>query len=162
MKITSIDTAVLRVPTRKPIALDFPSHSLVVAHVRTDEGVTSLGYTLVFGGGGVESIEVYLSTRLAPLLVGQDPLLVERVWERMYRADRGIKRQGVAAYALSALDIALWNIVGKAAGLPLCKLWGAVTDRVPAYGSGGWPSYSLEDLITGPRPTRRAAAGTTR
>jgi L-alanine-DL-glutamate epimerase-like enolase superfamily enzyme len=53
----------------------------------------------------------------------------------------------VAAYALSALDIALWDIVGKAARLPLYKLWGAVTDRVPAYGSGGWPNYSPEDLI---------------
>ena len=86
-------------------------------------------------------------TRLAPLLIGQDPLFVERLWERMYRADRGIKRQGIAAYALSALDIALWDIAGKAAGLPLYKLWGAVTDRVAAYGSGGWPSYALEDLI---------------
>jgi L-alanine-DL-glutamate epimerase-like enolase superfamily enzyme len=147
MKITAVDTTVLRIPTRKPIALDFPHHSLVVAHVRTDEGVTGLGYTLAFGGGGVESIQAYLATRLAPLLLGQDPLLVERLWERMYRADRGIKRQGVAAYALSALDIALWDIVGKAAGLPLYKLWGAVTDRVPAYGSGGWPSYTLADLI---------------
>jgi len=147
MKITAVDTAILRIPTRKPISLDFPIHSLVVAHVRTDEGVTGLGYTLAFGGGGVESIQSYLVTRLGPLLIGQDPLMVERLWERMYRADRGIKRQGVAAYALSALDIALWDIVGKAAGLPLYKLWGAVTDRVPAYGSGGWPNYSPEDLI---------------
>ena len=138
MKITAIDSAVLRIPNRKPIALDFPYHSLVIAHVRTDEGVTGLGYTLAFGGGGVEAIQTYLDTRLAPLLMGQDPLLVERLWERMYRADRGIKRQGIAAYALSALDIALWDIVGKAAGLPLYKLWGAVTNKVPAYGSGGW------------------------
>jgi L-alanine-DL-glutamate epimerase-like enolase superfamily enzyme len=147
MKITTVDTAVLRIPTRKPIALDFPYHSLVVALVRTDQGVTGLGYTLAFGGGGVESIRAYLDARLAPLLVGQDPLLVERLWERMYRADRGIKRQGIAAYALSALDIALWDIVGKVAGLPLYKLWGAVTDRVAAYGSGGWGSYTLDDLV---------------
>ena len=116
MKITAIDSAVLRIPNRKPIALDFPHHSLVVAHVRTDEGVTGLGYTLAFGGGGAESIQAYLETRLAPLLIGQDPLLVERLWERMYRADRGIKRQGIAAYALSALDIALWDIVGQGGG----------------------------------------------
>src|ERR1700737_414688 len=147
MKITAIDTAVLRIPTRKPIALDFPYHSLVAAHVHTDDGVSGLGYTLAFGGGGVESIEAYLVTRLAPLLIGQDPLFVERLWERMYRADRGIKRQGIAAYALSALDSARGDIAGKAAGLPLYKLWGAVTDRVAAYGSGGWPSYALEDLV---------------
>jgi L-alanine-DL-glutamate epimerase-like enolase superfamily enzyme len=147
MKITAIDSVVLRIPTRKPISLDFPHHSLVAAHVRTDEGITGLGYTLAFGGGGVESIQSYLDRRLGPLLMGQDPLMVERLWELMYRADRGIKRQGIAAYALSALDIALWDIVGKAAGQPLYKLWGAVTDRVAAYGSGGWGRYSLADLV---------------
>src|SRR5207244_1604618 len=81
------------------------------------------GYRLAFGGGGAEAIQVYLETRLTPLLLGEDPLFVERLWERMFRFDRGIKRQGVAAYALSALDIGLWDIVGKAAGLPLYKLW---------------------------------------
>ena len=129
------------------MALEFPHHRLVVAHVHTDEGVSGLGYSLAFGGGGAESIQAYLETRLAPLLVGEDPLLVERLWERMYRADRGIRRLGVAAYALSALDIALWDIVGKAAGQPLYKLWGGVTDRVAAYGSGGWPSYRVDDLV---------------
>jgi L-alanine-DL-glutamate epimerase and related enzymes of enolase superfamily len=137
MKITAVDTAILRIPTRKPISLDFPIHSLVVAHVRTDEGVTGLGYTLAFGGGGVESIQSYLVTRLGPLLIGQDPLMVERLWERMYRADRGIKRQGVAAYALSALDIALWDIVGKACNKPVHKLiGGAFRTEVDAYATG--------------------------
>jgi L-alanine-DL-glutamate epimerase-like enolase superfamily enzyme len=147
MKITRIDSAVLTIPTAKPIALDFPVHRLVVATVDTDEGLAGLGYSLAFGGGGAEAIHVYLETRLKPLLIGEDPLYVERLWERMYQADRGIKRQGVAAYALSALDIALWDLVGKAAGLPLYKLWGATTDRVAAYGSGGWPSYAVEDLV---------------
>src|SRR6185503_11769049 len=105
------------------------------------------GYTLAFGGGGAESIQVYLETRLKPLIVGEDPLFVERLWERMFRADRGIKRQGVAAYGISAIDIGLWDIVGKAARMPLFKLWGAVTDRVPAYGSGGWGHYETEDVI---------------
>src|SRR6266850_589734 len=53
----------------------------------------------------------------------------------------------VVADALSALDIGLWDIAGKAAGLPLYKLWGAVTDRIPAYGSGGWSKYSERELI---------------
>ena len=147
MKITSIETFVLSVPTRKPMALEFADHRLVVAIIQTDEGLTGLGYSLAFGGGGAEAIQVYLETRLKPLLLGEDPLFVERLWERMYRADRGIKRQGVAAYALSALDIGLWDLVGKAASLPLHKLWGAVTDRVAAYGSGGWGSYATEDII---------------
>ena len=147
MKIAAIESFILKVPTAKPIALEFPEQKLICAHVRTDEGVTGLGYALAMGGGGAEAIQVYLETRLKPLLLGQDPLFVERLWERMYRSDRGIKRQGVAGYAISTLDIALWDVVGKAANLPLYKLWGAVTDRVPAYGSGGWPGYSVDDVI---------------
>src|SRR6266852_3999308 len=147
MKVTGIDSFVLRIPTPRPMALEFPEHRLVVAMIYTDEGLTGLGYSLAFGGGGAEAIQVYLETRLKPLVLGEDPLFVARLWERMYRADRGIKRQGVAAYALSALDIGLWDIVGKAAGLPLYKLWGAGNDRIPAYGSGGWPRYTLADLI---------------
>ncbi len=147
MKVTRVESFVLRIPTAKPIALQYPEHRLVVARVHTDEGFTGLGYSLVFGGGGAEAIHVYLETRLVPMLIGEDPLFVERLWQKMFHGDRGIKRQGVAAYALSALDIALWDLAGKAAGLPLFKLWGAVTDRVPTYGSGGWPKYALEDLI---------------
>ncbi len=147
MKITEIQSAVLSVPTRKPMALEFSEHRLVAAEIHTDEGLAGLGYSLAFGGGGAEAMQVYLETRLKPLLLGEDPLFVERLWERMYRADRGIKRQGVAAYALSALDIALWDLLGKRAGLPLYKLWGAVTDRAPAYGSGGWSRYSTADLV---------------
>lgn len=147
MKVTAIESLVLRVPTPKPIALEFPEHKLVVATIQTDEGLSGLGYSLAFGGGGAEAIQVYLETRLKPLLIGEDPLFVERLWDRMYRGDRGIKRQGVAAYALSALDIGLWDLAGKAAGLPLYKVWGAVSDRIPAYGSGGWPKYSVDELV---------------
>jgi L-alanine-DL-glutamate epimerase-like enolase superfamily enzyme len=147
MKITAIDSVVLSLPCTPPMSLEFPEHRMVAATLSTDEGVSGLGYTLAFGAGGAEAIQVYLETRLKPLLLGEDPLFVERHWERMFRADRGIKRQGVAAYALSALDIGLWDIAGKAAGLPLYKLWGAFTDRAEAYGSGGWGRYGVEDLI---------------
>jgi len=157
VKITGIESFVLRIPTPRPIALEFPEHRLIVARIHTDEGLSGLGYSLAFGGGGAEAIHVYLETRLAPLLIGEDPLFVERLWERMYRADRGIKRQGVAAYALSGLDIGLWDLAGKAAGLPLYKLWGAVTDRVPAYGSGGWPS--TRSTTWSPRPSATPAWG---
>lgn len=147
MKITAVESAVLRCPTRAQMALEFAEHRVVAAWVHTDEGISGLGYTLAFGGGGAESIQVYLETRLAPLLLGEDPRLVERLWQRMFRADRGIRRAGVAAYALSTLDIALWDVVGKLAGQPLHRLWGAHADRVPAYGSGGWARYAVRDVI---------------
>lgn len=147
MKITAIDTAVLAVPTPKPIALQYPQHKLVVAEISTDEGLKGLGYSLVFAGGGAEAVHAYLETRLKPALLGEDPLFVERLWEKMFRADMGVKKQGVAGYALSALDIGLWDIAGKSAKLPLYKMWGAFTDSVAAYGSGGWGAYSVADLV---------------
>ena len=147
MKITAIDTCLLSVPTPKPMALQYPEHKLVVAEIATDEGLRGLGYSLVFNGGGAEAVLTYLDTRLKPALLGEDPLFVERLWEKMFRVDMGIKKQGIAAYALSALDIGLWDIAGKAAELPLYKLWGAVSDRIGAYGSGGWAKYSVDELI---------------
>src|SRR2546422_7757780 len=129
------------------MARNYAAQKLVVAEIATDEGVNGLGYSLVFGGGGAEAVHAYLATRLTPALVGEDPLFVERLWEKMFRTDMGMKKQGVVAYALSALDIGLWDIAGKVAGLPLYKLWGAVTDRIPAYGSGGWSKYSERELI---------------
>jgi len=147
MKITAIDSCVLTVPTPKPMALEFPHHKLVVAEISTDAGIKGLGYSLVFGGGGAEAVLAYLDARLKPLLAGEDPLAVERLWEKMYRGDRGVRRVGIAGMALSALDIGLWDIAGKAAKLPLCRLWGAATDRAACYGSGGWRRYTEKDLI---------------
>ena len=147
MKITSIESCVLTVPCSKQMALEFPHHKLVVAEIATDEGLKGLGYSLVFNGGGAEAVLTYLDTRLKPLLIGEDPLAVERLWEKMYRGDRGVRRVGLAGMALSALDIGLWDLAGKAAKLPLYKLWGAFTDRVGCYGSGGWGKYAEKDLV---------------
>jgi L-alanine-DL-glutamate epimerase-like enolase superfamily enzyme len=147
MKITAIDTCVLTVPTPKPMALNYPHHKLVVAEIATDEGIKGVGYSLAFNGGGAEAVHTYLETRLKPALLGEDPTFVERLWEKMFRVDMGVRKQGIAGYALSAMDIGLWDIVGKCAKLPLYKVWGAHSDRVAAYGSGGWSSYSMSDLL---------------
>jgi len=147
MKITAIESCILTVPTSRQMALEFPHHKLVVAQIATDEGLRGLGYSLVFGGGGAEAVLAYLDARLKPLLLGEDPLAVERLWEKMYRGDRGVRRVGIAGMALSALDIGLWDLAGKAAKLPLYRLWGAVTDRVACYGSGGWSKYAEKDLL---------------
>jgi L-alanine-DL-glutamate epimerase-like enolase superfamily enzyme len=147
MKITAIDTCLLEVPTPKPISLEFPFHKLVAAEIATDAGLKGLGYSLVFGGGGAEAVLAYLDTRLKPLLLDEDPRQVERLWDKMYRGDRGVRRVGIAGMALSALDIGLWDLAAKAAGLPLYRLWGGFNDRIPAYGSGGWGRYTEKDLI---------------
>jgi L-alanine-DL-glutamate epimerase-like enolase superfamily enzyme len=147
MKVSAIESCVLTVPTPKPMALQYPQHKLVVAEIATDQGIRGLGYSLVFGGGGAEAVHAYLEARLKPALIGEDPLYVEHLWEKMFRLDMGMKKQGAAAYALSALDIGLWDITGKALGKPLYKVWGAMRHRIACYGSGGWAKYSLDDLV---------------
>ena len=159
MKITAIETRILTVPTSKQMALEFPHHKLVLAEIATDEGLKGLGYCLVFGGGGgaATAVLAYLEERLKPLLLGEDPLGVERLWEKMYRGDRGVRRVGIAGMAISALDIGLWDLAGKAAKLPLYKLWGAASDRIACYGSGGWANYRDRDLVA--EAERYAAMG---
>src|SRR6185503_12835061 len=147
MKVTAIDSCVLTVPTPKPMALQYPQHKLVVAQISTDQGVSGLGYSLVFGGGGAEAVHAYLETRLKPALIGEDPQYVEYLWEKMFRVDMGMKKQGVVAYAIAALDIGLWDIVGRTLEKPLYKLWGAMRHRIGCYGSGGWAKYSVVDLV---------------
>jgi L-alanine-DL-glutamate epimerase-like enolase superfamily enzyme len=146
MKVTAVESCVLTVPTPKPMALQYPQHKLVVAQIRTDQGITGLGYSLVFGGGGAEAVLAYLE-RLKSALIGEDPTYVEYLWEKRFRVDMGMKKQGVAAYALAALDIGLWDLTGKALGKPLYKLWGAVRHQIACYGSGGWAKYSTDDLV---------------
>ena len=147
MKVTAVDSCVLTVPTPKPMALQYPQHKVVVAQISTDQGVRGLGYSLVFGGGGAEAVQAYLEARLKPALIGEDPTYVEYLWEKMFRVDMGMKKQGVAAYALSALDIGLWDIIGKVLDKPLYKVWGAMRHRIACYGSGGWAKYTVEDLV---------------
>src|SRR5258708_35146152 len=136
MKIVAIDSFVLTVPTSEPMARNYAQQKLVVAEISTDEGVKGLGYSLVFGGGGAEAVHAYLETRLKPVLLGEDPLFVERLWERMFRADMGIKKQGIAAYALSALDIGLWGKGREAAGVPPFQPLGAGDRRGAAERRG--------------------------
>jgi L-talarate/galactarate dehydratase len=147
MKVTAIDSCVLTVPTPKPMALQYPQHKLVVAQISTDQGVRGMGYSLVFGGGGAEAVHAYLETRLKPALIGEDPTYVEYLWEKMFRVDMGMKKQGVVAYAIAAIDIALWDVVGRTVEKPLYKLWGAMRHRIGCYGSGGWAKYSVDELV---------------
>ncbi|HYX66928.1 MAG TPA: hypothetical protein VE935_22115, partial [Burkholderiales bacterium] len=63
MKISAIDTALLTVPTPRPMALQYPEHKVVVARIATDDGLQGLGYSLVFNGGGAEAVLAYVESR---------------------------------------------------------------------------------------------------
>jgi len=112
----------------------------VIARVVTDDGLDGLG---TVGVGSVASKAV-IDHHLKPLLVGEDPFAVERLWERMFRATLNIGRKGLVLESISALDIALWDIMGKATGQPVYNLLGGRTkNRIRAYVS---QNYAREDL----------------
>ena len=114
--------------------------SNVIVRVRTDDGLDGLG---TVGLGSPASIPI-IEHHLTPLLVGQSPFDVELLWERMFRTTINIGRKGLVLEAISAIDIALWDILGKATDQPVYNLLGGRTrDRIRAYVS---QSYAKTDL----------------
>lgn len=134
MKITDISTDFYRWPLSKPIinGLHTATHGGVgFTIIETDAGITG------FGLSGANPLTRAGIEHLAPMLIGQDPLDVERLWHQMW-VPKIVGRRGKTTQAISAIDIGLWDIRGKAAGMPLYKLLGGYRDRVPTYIAGGY------------------------
>jgi L-alanine-DL-glutamate epimerase-like enolase superfamily enzyme len=83
---------------------------------------------------------------LAGVVTGRDATAVPAAWRAMVDAVRNAGRPGIASHAIAAVDVALWDLHARLAGLPLATLLGRVHDRVPVYGSGGFTTYSDESL----------------
>jgi L-alanine-DL-glutamate epimerase-like enolase superfamily enzyme len=86
------------------------------------------------GGGSTGNV---IERQLRPMVLGEDPLLIEGLWQKMFARTRQFGRRGIVMNAISGIDIALWDIAGKVAKLPVYRLLGACRDRVEAYASGG-------------------------
>ena len=116
----------------------------LLVEVETDDGIIGIGEAGVGGGSTRHVIE----HQLRPMLIGEDPLLIEGMWQKMFARTRQFGRRGIAMNAISGIDIALWDIAGKIAKLPVYRLLGACRDRVEAYASGGFyqEGKSVEDL----------------
>lgn len=117
----------------------------VVANVRTDDGLSGVGVTYHEVGG--EAIREFIKLAIEPKLVGRSPLETEALYEETFHYMRGVGRKGLAFCAYSAVDVALWDLKGKMAGLPLYKLLGGNKSKLPVYASGGWTSYSKDELV---------------
>ena len=150
MLITAVEVTALRFPLPTPITTALSTYTHVDANavqVHTDGDVTGFGITAGLGGHASVAIKPYIDTELAPLIVGQDALRPKALWHRMWSPNKPRMRGGLGVWALSAVDIACWDIVGKTAGLPLHRLLGGYREDVPVYGSGGWHSLSDDDLL---------------
>ncbi|MEI6159343.1 MAG: mandelate racemase/muconate lactonizing enzyme family protein [Roseococcus sp.] len=109
---------------------------LLVVEVVTASGLTGMGYLHLLNLPLQRTIAACLHEAMAPRIIGRDATAVEAIWRDLWRATLTGGRGGVAMMAQSAIDIALWDVVGKAAGLPLHRLWGHYRSEIPVYGSG--------------------------
>lgn len=139
MKITEVEALMLRMPEIDANAADSTQDAFIV-RIHTDDGLIGIG-EVDAAPTIVKSIidaprSHAISTGLREILVGKDSEDVESLWEQMYRGSIFYGRRGVAIMAISGLDIALWDLLGKSRGQPCHQLLGeAQRDRVPAYAS---------------------------
>ena len=141
--ITGVRARAYTIPTDKPEAdgtFAWDSTTLVVVHV-AGGGKTGLGYTYTHG-----SIVALIESAMTKAVTGVDAMDTSGAFAAMQRAVRNMGRQGLAATAISAVDAALWDLKAKLLDLPLCTLLGCARDSVPIYGSGGFTTYSLDEL----------------
>ena len=139
MKITAVEPIKLQFwppnPPRDGLAA-IPTRDVFLVRVDTDEGISGIGEG--FALGSLESLAVLTTETLTPLLLGEDPTMIEALWNKMYLNTARYGRRGIVMASISAVDIALWDILGKKAGLPVYKLLGAAKRELIPYASAGY------------------------
>ena len=159
MKISTVRTRHLRAPWTEPPRFGpvVPeTRDILVVEVETADGITGMGYLLLLRGG-VPTVTACLHDLVIPEIVGRDATEIEGIWQHLWQRTYWMGRMGVAVMALSAVDIALWDALGRRTGLPLHRLWGHCNDSVRAYGSGCWRGYGPEGMVE--RAQRYVAEG---
>ena len=158
MKITGVEATWLRVPIppERQHVSDLgraATFDTALVRVDTDAGITGYGEAKVSAGspGDYHGVVAIINQEFGPALVGQDPRSINRIWESLYSGTRAnyalarghvfpaMSRRGVSISAISGIDIALWDILGKSLNVPVWQLLGGRrSERMPAYASGGW------------------------
>src|SRR5712692_8978414 len=131
MKITGITTESYSWPRKRPIRngkYTYTTAGLALARIETEEGLTGIGL------GGVNRS---LLERFTPLLVGEDPFNVERLWAKLWKP-KLVGRRGMETRTIASIDIALWDLIGKATGRSVHQRLGGFAERVPVYVAGGY------------------------
>jgi L-alanine-DL-glutamate epimerase-like enolase superfamily enzyme len=158
MKITRVEASWVRFPieeTRQHVS-DFgrvASFDSAIVRIATDNNVEGIGEAKNSAGsaGSYAGLVALINHEIAPRLIGRDPRQIVGIWEELYSGVRGhyalarghafpdISRRGISVAAISGIDIALWDILGKSLGVPVWQLLGGrKAERLPAYASGGW------------------------
>jgi L-alanine-DL-glutamate epimerase-like enolase superfamily enzyme len=151
IRITGLETDVLKRPPGTPEydaihKLGVESGS-VVLRLKTDAGITgwaSCSFGMIAGGPRV--VQTILEQEVKPVIVGQDPAFPRRIRAELWKALEYNGVTGVVQFAIAAADIAVWDILGKSAGMPVYKMLGAYRDRMPVYSMCGWYYDDDQDL----------------
>jgi len=137
MKIVDVQAHLLAIPIKEkefPAQWRWANFNQIIVEIRTDEEIT--GYGEAFGYGVPQATASVINQVLKPMLVGADPAQIPFLSEQLFRQTHLFGRYGITTFAISGVDIALWDILGKCAGLPLYRiLGGAQASEVPAYAS---------------------------
>jgi L-alanine-DL-glutamate epimerase-like enolase superfamily enzyme len=155
MKVTHVKTRVIQTPADSPLVVGIPvgnaTREFVTLELGTDAGIEGIGLTF-FGGPLTVALKEAVDA-LGALTIGANPLHVEAIVARLRQAASGAGPGGIFTLALSAIDIALWDIKGKALEQPICTLLGGHRDRVPTYASGALMRPHPMDYLSeaGPR-----------
>jgi D-galactarolactone cycloisomerase len=135
VKIIAVQAYPLGIPLEEPLrwgAMVVNTKGGIVVEIQTDDGLVGIGEA-GFSSEYFSTVGPIINNQLAPMLVGQDPRDIESLWQQMLNATHMWGRRGIETYALSGIDIALWDLLGKVAGQPVYRLLGASKSRVRAY-----------------------------
>lgn len=150
MIITSITTELLALPPHRRIVdaiQEFETMEIIAVTLGTDEGVAGLGYSYTIGRGG-RAVKALLDDCIVPIYLGADPERSTELWERTWSQLHWVGRQGIVSLALSAMDIAVFDLRARGAELPLYRYLGASRSSVPAYDTdGGWLNHGEAELV---------------
>ncbi len=149
MKIKDIRTHLLAVPFVDPPKTGFltlEKIDLVIVEIEMDSGIVGTGHLHPLAGG-LRTIEMCIHEMLKPLLIAEAADDVPALWRKMWNATFIQGRMGITVMAMSAVDMALWDAVGRAQMKPLWQLWGGQPDPLPIYGSGCFRGLGHDGMI---------------
>jgi len=142
MRITDVKATILRYEYENGIADAqnfFSARNAVLVCIESDEGLVGFGESACFGGPA-QTTKFIIEQELKPIIIGEDPSRIERVWQKMFDRTRQHGRSGVILAAMSGIDVALWDMQGKRCQMPSYKLLGGYSDAVVPYASSGFYS----------------------
>ncbi|SFP90868.1 mandelate racemase/muconate lactonizing enzyme family protein [Salibacterium halotolerans] len=153
MKIVDVVPHILKTPLKKPFAFSqgwVQQRSTVITEIVTDEGVTGWGESLCHGLQPPEIAASFIQYCFKPLLIGQDPFDVEVLWEEMYNTSRPYGQAGAAVNAISGVDIAIWDVIGKSLNKPISKLIGGrFRNEIVPYATGFYRKEGTDNIEAG-------------